>query len=142
MESENSISKCIEQYSRDDGMNIIDSNEHVLKVSEHIIYDCGYIIVCKGTYDGIPVAIKITSVDSLFNDEMKVYTVLNDDDPESHGIPKVYYHGTVFKISSYNAIAMSLFENTIEHRYKNELTRILTPFSDFSVLHIFNQAVI
>lgn len=137
MESENVIKKFVERYSRDDGMNIINSNKHVLKVSRDILYESEHILVCKGTYDGITVAIKITSVDKLFNDEMKIYEAFKDDDAESHGIPQIYYHGKVFKVAC-NAIAMSWFEETVEHRYEI----MMKPFSDFSVLLMFKQAVI
>lgn len=140
MESENPIRKFVERYSRDDGMNIINSTEHVLKVSTDILYESKNFLVCRGTYDDIPVAIKITSFYRSFIDEMNVYEALNgkDADAESYGIPKVYYHGNVFRVSTYNAIAMSLFEETVEQRYTNNPT----PFSDFSILVIFKQAVI
>lgn len=106
-------------------------------MSNDILYERENSVVCKGTYDGIPVAIKISSHDVLHKDEMEIYEALHDDDPESHGIPKVYYHGQVFRVS-YKAIAMSLFDETVEQRYAKQSTA----FSDFSVLQIFKQAVI
>lgn len=157
MKSANSIREYIELY---DDQNTIDSMEHVLKVSRsETIYDIDDIIVSKGeyqlkkcrcrfdrfcnyqisgSYDGIPVAIKITSFDTFYNQELSIFEALNAiDDPnaESHGIPQVYYRGLVF--GKYNAIAMSLFEETVEHRW----TVMKKPFSDFSVLQIFKQAV-
>lgn len=112
-------------------------------MSNDILYESENCVVCKGTYDGsIPVAIKILVNEVSYKTEMAIYEALHDNDPESHGIPKVYYHGNVFGVSSYKAIAMSLFDETVQQRYKNKTTDISTPFSDFSVLLIFKQAVI
>lgn len=159
MKSLNSIKEYIELYSRDEGMNIIDSNEHILKVSRfEYLYDIEDIIVCKGkymienisrfdrfcnhqisgTYDRIPVAIKITSFDTFFDQELDIFETLNaisHTNAESHGIPQVYYRGIVF--GKYKAIAMSLFEETVEHRFD----KMKKPFTDFTVLQIFMQAV-
>lgn len=136
----NDLKNIVEQYSKDDGMNIINSNEHILKVSKDMFHVRNDVIVCNGTFDRIPVAVKITEYyDYDFYDEMKVYKVLNDTDAESHGIPKIYYYGKAFE-NSYNAIAMSLFEGTVYDRYKNKT--IFKPLSEFSVLLIFKQAVI
>lgn len=54
---------------------------------------------------------------------------------EDCGIARVFYYGKILK--EYNAIAMTLFEETLEYRFKAQRKR----FSDLSTLMIFMQTV-
>lgn len=70
--------------------------------------------------------------------EIEAYTALNaTDDPEieKRGIPRIYYHGKLF--SERHAIAMTLFEETLYHRFKFQHKNI----SELSILLIFKRAV-
>lgn len=73
------------------------------------------------------------------NQELKILEALNafkDPNIEQHDIPKIYYHGKV--LGEYDAIAMSLFDETLEDRYLAQNQNL----SDLSILVIFRQAVI
>lgn len=83
-------------------------------------------------------AIKITWNETLFDREVAVFEALDaidDANIENKRVPRVYYQGTV--LMKYNAIAMSLFETTLDYRYRLQRKHL----SDFSILMIFKQAV-
>lgn len=72
------------------------------------------------------------------NQEMRILEALNatgNPNIEEHGIPRVYYHGAFLK--NYFAIAMTLFDETLEKRYNIQGGHL----SDLSILLIFKQAV-
>lgn len=54
---------------------------------------------------------------------------------EDRGIPRVYFFGKI--TGDYNAIAMTLFDESLEKRYELQGKKI----SDLSILLIFRQAV-
>lgn len=56
---------------------------------------------------------------------------------ENNGIPQVYYYGCFLK---YDAIAMTLFEGSIDDRYKIE-RKARRKFTDTTILSIFLQTV-
>lgn len=69
---------------------------------------------------------------------MKIFQALNatnDLDIEKKGIARVFYAGPI--LQKYNAIVMSLFEETLEDRYELQNEHI----SDLSILLIFKRTV-
>lgn len=69
---------------------------------------------------------------------MKIFQALNatnDLDIEKKGIARVFYYGPF--LTNYHAIVMSLFEETLEDRYKLQNQHI----SDLSILLIFKRTV-
>lgn len=69
---------------------------------------------------------------------MDIFEALNatrDPNIEQHDIPRVYYHGKF--LNNYNAIAMTLFDETLHDRYLAQNKSL----SDLSILMIFKQAV-
>lgn len=70
---------------------------------------------------------------------MEVFEALNairDPYIEQHDIPKIHYHGKI--LDKYDAIAMTLFDETLQARYMAQNKSL----SDLSILMIFKQAVI
>lgn len=85
------------------------------------------------------VAVKIMWDQKSLEDEMKIFLALNaTNDPkiERHRVPRIFYFGNV--LGNYGAIAMTLFDETLEDRYKRQNEQ---PFDVFTVLVIFKQAV-
>lgn len=85
------------------------------------------------------VAVKIIWDKESMDHEMAIFLALNatnDPEIESHRVPKIFYSGNV--LGKYNAIAMTLFDETLEDRYKRQNKQ---PFAIFTVLLIFKQAV-
>lgn len=95
-------------------------------------------IVWKGFFDKIPVAVKITWDKQAIDREMRIFEALNaveNPNIEKLGIPNVYYYGPI--IGRYYAIAMTLCDETIEDRYKEQGEQL----SDLSILLILKRAV-
>ncbi|XP_031638147.1 casein kinase I-like [Contarinia nasturtii] len=74
------------------------------------------------------------------NKEMKIYKVLNADDPkiEDNQIPRVYFNGKIF--GKHYAIALSLFEGTLGDYYAEDNPK-KSRLSDVDILYVFLQAV-
>lgn len=75
------------------------------------------------------------------NQEMRILEALNatgDENIEEHRIPRIYYHGR-FRRHHY-AIAMTLFDGTVDERFKQQ-KRSEKTISDISILLIFREAV-
>lgn len=73
--------------------------------------------------------------------EMNIFEALKateDFDITMHRIPRVYYHGRIF--IKYFAIAMTLFEETLEDRFEHFKCKDRR-FSEPTILLIFKQAV-
>lgn len=74
-----------------------------------------------------------------YDDELRIFKALNATEYpniEDIGIARVFYYGKVLG-GDYNAIAMTLFEETLENRFKIQAKH----FSDLSILMIFVQTV-
>lgn len=92
----------------------------------------------SGLYDDeVNVAIKFAANQKVIRREIKVLNALNamDRNIETCDIPRVYYHGMV--LDQYLAIAMSLFDGTLDDLYKRYKGNI----SELQILEIFKQAV-
>lgn len=84
---------------------------------------------------------KIIWSDNSFNRELEALEALNattDPDIEEHGIPRIYYHGQFLHL--YNAIAMTLFDESLNDVYDRHKTRG-EKISELAILLIFKQAV-
>lgn len=83
------------------------------------------------------VAIKFAANQKVIRREINVLNALNamDRNIETCDIPRVYYHGNV--LDQYLAIAMSLFDGTLDDLYKRYKGNI----SELQILEIFKQAV-
>lgn len=71
-------------------------------------------------------------------EEIEIYCALgalDDANIEQNGVPRVYYYGRV--LSKYYAIAMTLFDETLEDRYQYEGEHL----SNLTVLLIFKRLV-
>lgn len=96
------------------------------------------VIVWKGILDNDTVAVKIVWDEETMHDEIKIYRALGAlDNPriEAEGIPRVFFHGLV--LEKYHAIAMTLFEGTLEDRYKQQNKHL----ERMSILLIFKRLV-
>lgn len=94
----------------------------------------------SGTYDNESVAVKININEDDFNHEMSVFEALNataDPDIESHGIARIFFSG---KFMYYNAIAMTLFDETLDDRIRKQAKQ-KKKISELSILLIFKRAV-
>lgn len=60
-----------------------------------------------------------------------------NNDIEQIGLPRIYYTGPILK--NYNAIAMTLFDGTLENYFKQHKSAGKLP--DSSILEIFRQTV-
>lgn len=120
------------------GLNLIIVNDQSYPI---ITYYSLNAIPSAGTYLNNAVAIKINTNENNFKEEMKGFEALNatvDKDIETHGIPKVYFSGRF--MYRYHAIAMSLFDGTLEDR-KRKLKKENKQISELSLLLIFRRAV-
>lgn len=104
------------------------------------------IILTAGFYsDGAkyvnqPVAVKIIHDSASMDKELIIFEKLkaiNNPKIENSGIPQVYYHGWFL---NYDAIAMTLFEGSVNDRYEIE-RKAGRKFTDTTILSIFLQAV-
>lgn len=87
-----------------------------------------------------PVAIKIFHDSATMNEELMVFKQLNavhNSKIENIGIPSVYWHGSFL---SYEAIATTLFEGSVNDRYEEE-RKAGRKFTDTTILSIFLHAV-
>lgn len=94
-----------------------------------------------GIYDAdIQVAVKLTMFKSDFTKELNIYKALNatDKDIETHGIPRVYCHGSFVSWTDgiVYFIAMTLFEGDLEARLRQQRGNI----SDLSLSLIFRRS--
>lgn len=87
------------------------------------------------------VAIKIIWNKKSMFQERAIINALNaakDPDIENHGIPRIYYQGRF--LQKYNAIAMTLFDETLHDLYEKERLGRRT-ISDRNFLTIFKHVV-
>lgn len=102
----------------------------------------GFFFFSSGIYNNTErVAIKISWHKSFYNREiaaLKALNAMNTSDTEDHKIPKIYFFGKI--LEEYDAIAMTLFEGTLQDRHLHQKRKGLQ-LSDSSILMIFKQAV-
>lgn len=91
-------------------------------------------------YVNKPVAVKIIHDSASMDKELMIFEELkavNNPKIENSGIPEVFYYGWFL---NYDAIAMTLFEGSVNDRYEIE-RKAGKKFTDTTILSIFLQAV-